>query len=299
MNWCSCCCKADVVVDAHHAVPYVNGEEKQQDRVDDEEAVEKDLYYFDAMDNEEEEVEEEEEDFFDTVSENIRGELATLLRGETVDDDMLLDSYHRAPSLLASSTGRNRRGVSVKSEEWGFPGSLTPRQLDAYQEFRAEVHRRGGVYREMVYCYNEIEPEPYALCRFLRNANFNPNRAFKYMDEHVEDWQEAKKKNFYPDANVGCPLSVLLTQFPSLYAGFAKDGFPVCYFHSGSLSIEGIECVTDLDRLPYFIWYTMMHDIRKIYAEAIARNPSLGRCVVLLDYLLSPVLCFFSHTVCY
>lgn len=140
------------------------------------------------------------------------------------------------------------------------------------------MKQRGGIYEEMVYCYKEIEPEPYALCRFLRWANFHPDKVFKYMDSHVERWEEAKKHNFYPDASVGAaPLSVLLTQFPSVYTGFAKEGFPVCYFHSSNLSVEGIDCVTDVENLPHFIWYTMLHEIKRIYAEAKSRHPSLNR----------------------
>lgn len=294
MKLCSSCCKADaVIVDAHDATRSVKANEassslksKDEDKRQESSLASsssRELYYFDAV-MDVPEIEEEEEmiemrDFFDATSEKLKGELAVLLREDTVADDMLLESCYRdsASTIIASARCRGGSSVSVKSEEWGFPGSLNPRQLAAYQDFRSELQQRDAVYREMVYCYKEIEPEPYALCRFLRWSNFHPGKTLKFMDGIVERWQQAKKHNFYPDANVGCPLSVLLTQFPSLYSGYAKEGFPVCYFHAGNLSIEGIECVTDLERLPCFIWYTMLHNIKRIYAEAIARNPSLGR----------------------
>jgi hypothetical protein len=250
------------------------------------------LYYFDASEEQEEqeeilpesEKEDQEERFFDAtmdlvveveevVGEARRSKRFVVHREDTIEDEKLLASmYRRIPDL-----GGSRRRVSVKSEEWGFPGSLDRRQLAAYQEFRAEIKRRGGTYLEMIYCYKELESEPYAICRFLRYWYFNVSKTLKYMDEHIEAWEEAKKHDFYPDADVGAPLSVLLTQFPSVYQGFAREGFPVCYFHSRNLSIEGIECVTDIERLPNFIWYTMMHDIRRIFTQAIAKNPSLGR----------------------
>lgn len=253
------------------------------------ETEESSLYYISAESEEEddelESVLEDGDDvfFFDAVDTSVAADNEVQILGKrrhmTKEDESLLASL--------STSGKRMRAVARSSEEWGFPGSLTHHQLACYQEFRSEVKRRGGVYEEMVYCYKDIEPAPYALCRFLRWANFHVEKVFKYMDSHVKQWNEAKKHNFYPDAGIaGAPLSVLLTQFPSVYTGFAKEGFPVCYFHSSNLSVEGIDCVTDVERLPNFIWYTMLHDIKRIYVEAMTRQPTMKRFVP-LGHLLS------------
>jgi hypothetical protein len=190
-----------------------------------------------------------------------------------MSDESLLGSSYRI-----KAGGRCRRRLIAQP---GFPGSLTPSQLKAYQQFRSELEERGGIYKEMVYNYSDLEPEPYALCRYLRFCNFNVGKCFAYMDKHVERWNEAKKHDFYPDvsAAVGAPLSVLLTQFPSLYLGFAREGYPCCYFNSGTLSVEGMECVTDLDLVPNFIWYTMMHDMKRKFREVQEKDPSFVRYV--------------------
>ena len=102
------------------------------------------------------------------------------------------------------------------------------------------------------------------------------------MDKYAESWQEAAVDDFYPDVSqaVGAPLSVLLTQFPSLYYGLSRGGYPCCYFNAGKLSVEGIECFTDCDKLPRVIWYTMMHDLKyQKFPAAQRRNPQFQRCV--------------------
>jgi hypothetical protein len=238
------------------------------------------LAYFDASQNEEEGInlfhkEAIELEFFD-AQESLAGKGSTVI---TIEDEeevitsetVMIDgsSGSRSPGTLdeyllapAYRTTRHRRRPSSlrKSDEWGFPGSLTTDQLKAYQRFREELHRRGGVYTEMVYNYKGLEPEPYALCRYLRYCNFHVDRIFAYMDQHTNRWNAAKGHDFYPNIYeaVGAPLSVLLTQFPSLYMGYAKDGYPCCYFDSGGLSLEGVECVTDLERIPNYIWVSFL-----------------------------------------
>lgn len=165
----------------------------------------------------------------------------------------------------------------------GFPGHLTPAQLKAYQQFRAELKERRAstsVYQEMVENYSALEPESYELCRYLRSQNFNVKKVFAYMDHHAPRWKEAATQDFYPNVEdaVGAPLSVLLTQFPSLYYGFSKQGYPCCYFNAGGLSVEGIECITDCDRLANLIWYNMMHDLKyNKFPEAKQRHPDFVR----------------------
>lgn len=248
------------------------------------------LYYFDAVEFEERE-DDNLECFFDAAEdENLQCFEASYI---TTDDShrygLSSEELLLAPAYR-STTRKHHQWVSHKSKEWGFPGNLTRHQLKAYLEFKTLLHQRGGVYKEMVYCYRDIEQEPYALCRYLRFCNFNVPRVFKYMDEHVEKWEIAKANDFYPTIweAVGAPVNVLLTQFPSVYSGYSRDGYPVCYFNSGSVNVEGIECICDTATLPNFIWYTMMHDVKDIFAKVQAIHPEFNRYVEALRISKTP-----------
>lgn len=233
--------------------------------------------FFDA----EEALESENFDF------QVKYEKDQSVNGQSLHDEALL-----APNLR---DGGHRR-ARIEALDKGFPGSLTEHQLKAYQKFRSELQRRDQIYRDMVYAFSHVEPEAYALCRFLRFCNFHVEKTFHYMDRHTSKWEEAAKCDFYPDSQkaVGAPMSVLLTQFPSLYFGNARAGYPVCYFRAENLSEEGIECITNLDRLPNVIWFSVMNHLRhKMYPKAQEIDPSFVRYVSILclpHVLLSSVL---------
>ena len=207
---------------------------------------------------------------------------------EELDKD---DLYLLAPEFrdgsVSTSGRRHRRSRLTSPEDMGFPGHLKPDQLKALQQLRSELKKaqqnptkKNNVYREMVYTYSQLEPESYALCRYLRLYNFNVQKVFHHMDKSADLWNEAGKHGFYPNVvdAVGAPLSVLLTQFPSLYYGLSKQGYPCCYFNAGALSVEGIECVTDATRLANFIWHNMMHEMKYNYfPEAQKRHPEFKR----------------------
>ena len=201
------------------------------------------------------------------------------------DDDFSNDEALLAPEYRTDgSTSTNRRRKRHTPDEKGFPGFLTPTQLKAYRQLRDELRQQSSdsIYHQMVYNYSELEPESYALCRYLRMYNFHVKRVWHHMDHHADRWKQAATHDFYPtvfDA-VGAPLSVLLTQFPSLYYGLSKKGYPCCYFSAGPLSVEGIECVTEPDNLANFIWHNMMHDLKyNKFPQAKKRHPDLKRYV--------------------
>jgi hypothetical protein len=193
------------------------------------------------------------------------------------DKDLLAPEYRDGS---VSTSGRHRRRMDPS--EMGFPGFLKPDQLKALQELREAIKKKGkhSIYHEMVYAYIDLEPEPYALSRYLRLYHFNVKKVFQHMDKSADLWTEARKHNFYPTISdaVHAPASVLLTQFPSLYYGLSKKGFPCCYFNAGALSAEGIECVTDPANLANFIWHTMMHYMKKDkFPEAKKKHPEFMR----------------------
>lgn len=155
----------------------------------------------------------------------------------------------------------------------GYPGDLTKEELAACLEFRKELKEKREEepsYYEMVYCYRGIEDESYALCRYMRARKFVVPDAFTMMDGNLDTWKEGKKHDFYLDleAAVGCPLSVLWTQFPFLYHGVAKNGAVVGYFQPGRIQLEGVECLTDIERIGSFIWNDSVYRFKDAVAEA-------------------------------
>eukprot|EP00977_Amphora_coffeiformis_P005994 scaffold1276_cov162-Amphora_coffeaeformis.AAC.14 len=213
-------------------------------------------------------------------------------RQDATNDDNKEDEFSNDEALLApeyrtdgsTSTYRRRKRHHNTPDEMGFPGFLKPDQLQAYRQLRDELRRHppDSIYHQMVYNYIDLEPESYALCRYLRLYYFHVKKVFHHMDHHAARWKQAATRDFYPNVQdaVGAPLSVLLTQFPSLYYGLSKQGYPCCYFSAGTLSVEGIECVTEPDNLANVIWHNMMHDMKyNKFPEAKKRHPDFKRYV--------------------
>lgn len=84
---------------------------------------------------------------------------------------------------------------------------------------------------------------------------------------------------FFKDSDeaIGAPTSVLLTQFPSLYSGCAKSGVPINYFRAGRVSVDGIDCITDFEKLTDYSWHAIMHEFKSQVAEAQKKNPDAVR----------------------
>jgi len=173
----------------------------------------------------------------------------------------------------------------------GYPGELTEDEVDACLRFRKKLEEKaksaddskGRHYREIVDAFHSVEEEPYALCRFLRARKFDVDAVMDMVGQGVDIWQKGKKHNFFPDANVavGNPISVLRTQYPVVYSGIAKNGCPVNYFKAGQISVEGMECVTTLEKLINLGWHQMMYTFPKQIAKAQKIDPDIVRCEVI------------------
>ena len=78
---------------------------------------------------------------------------------------------------------------------------------------------------------------------------------------------------------IGAPISLVRTQYPFLYHGLARNGCPVSYFKAGQVSVEGLECLIELDDILYTAWNSMMHIFPAQLAKAQAIDPDVVRCV--------------------
>lgn len=82
-----------------------------------------------------------------------------------------------------------------------------------------------------------------------------------------------------PSKAIKAPVNIFLTQFPVINYGCAKSGAPISYVRTEGLSVEGMECLTDLENLPNYAWHSSYHSFQKEVAKAQVKNPDLVRCV--------------------
>ena len=127
--------------------------------------------------------------------------------------------------------------------------------------------------REIVYAFHKIENEAYAICRYLRARDFDIDATLKMIDGYIPRWKEGREHNFYPDfhavSNHTGDESALLSQFPLVIGGLAKNGCIILYFTVKHLSLDGIECVVNLDRIGPYMWYLVL---QKYVNEVLRRQ---------------------------
>ena len=158
---------------------------------------------------------------------------------------------------------------------WGRPGHLTAEETDVYFKFKDEVSKRGGDFKDTVFCFGLEEGEVWALCRWLRARKYVYDDVIKMVEEATEVRKEAKAKDFYPDPldALGCEASLFYAQYPQLYCGYAKSGVPVFISKPGILNVDGMETITTLDGIIKFHWFIMMHDFAKRLRGQKAKDP--------------------------
>ena len=194
--------------------------------------------------------------------------------------------------LLESDFSKKRRQTilvkydlqepQLRVEGRGYPGNLTEEELEACLAFRQAL-KEDTAKRDMVECFvpKGIEEEPYALCRFLRGRNFNTQDTLVMAEAIMPSWTKFKQHDFYPtiEEAVGCPGSVLLSQYPYLFWGNARNGCPVNYQMVGRIKMEGVACVTDLDRVANYVMHSIMYQFTKQVKVAQEQDSSrLVRC---------------------
>jgi hypothetical protein len=206
-----------------------------------------------------------------------------------------------SPSVIPDTCGGVHGSVFVISKQLkevrtggvrhghGYPGELNERELEMCLRFRQELKKRDSAYREIVTCFAPVEDEAFALCRFLRAAQFDVDELFRMFDENgaVNIWKEARMHQFYQDFEkvYNCPFQILATQFPMVISGLAKNGATVNYFKTGDINIDGIECITDLPSLAPFIWYLLYeHTLRRM--ERLASDSDPRTTTVLAEKVL-------------
>jgi hypothetical protein len=167
------------------------------------------------------------------------------------------------------------KGVDADPMLWGVPGHMTKEEVSIFMEFKQEVEKRGGEFRETVYSFGEVEGEAFALGRWLRARKFVLSDVIKMIEEATEVRKSAKVMDFYPNPidALGVDKSLFFAQYPQLYSGFTKKGVPVFFSKPGVLNVDGMECITTLDGILKFHWHIMMHDFASRLRDQKAKSP--------------------------
>ena len=185
-----------------------------------------------------------------------------------------------------------RQRPGLQDQRKGYPGELTNSELQACLHFREELKKnKESAYREMVYIYDGVEEEAFALCRFMRARNFVVNDAFAMMAKNIDSWKAAKEHNFYSSFEeiFGCPLSVMWTQFPRVEPGLAKSGAVLSVFKPGRMQIEeGLECIADVPDFLPFAWLLVTHESKAAMADLLREHDQalatvLAERIIIID----------------
>ena len=161
----------------------------------------------------------------------------------------------------------------------GFPGELTFEELEECQKFLRGLKELRPSVSEQVYSFRDIEEEPYTICRWLRATKFDADKILERLDENQDMFDRAKLEDFYPNVeeSIGCPLSVFLSQYPFLPVGRGKNGCPVNFFLAGRINPEGILCLTTIERLECYFWYSFMWKFKAEVRKAQDLDPDFVR----------------------
>jgi len=247
----------------------------------------------------------EEEDTYDEVGEkkidaeavaaaSAAADAATEKAGMALEHQAKrLMSIDRATAeYLGESTNLLLKELNSQSvREKGFPGELTPKELEAVKQFQSELNTRDPIYKQIVRSLSAVEKEAYALCRFLRARKFDVEKVFELLDEARPHYAKAQENKFYLDleAELGFSRSVFLSQYPAVFSGNAKNGCPVMYMKLGSVQPEGIKCIVSLEKVDRFFWNDITYVFPNVLKTGRVVNPDFARTENITVYDLKGV----------
>lgn len=229
--------------------------------------------YYDALDSSSlEQEEQEEEPSFRYAPAQVANPhpRATVVfdHGETLLKHAGPDSQAQAAAATAGITtkeqlmktkavmqGLQEPTISVSLE--GYPGDLTPSELEACLDFRKRLKEKDPAYRDMVLALSPTEEEPYAICRFMRSRKFDVDAVFAMLDEKgsIDKWKKNAGCYDSVETAIGQSSAVFNTQFPQVYSGMANNGTVASFIRVGRMSLEGMSCVAKTDSLSNFMWF--------------------------------------------
>jgi len=250
-----------------------------------------------------------------------------------IDEEKADSTFQKRPTEILKDRLTEEFTKEVEIEA-GYPGELSSDELAACLEFRRRLKEHSDpTYRAMVYLnvdfniddYDEKsstgksiktekngggrgpEEEAFALCRFLRARQFDVDKTFAMMDEHIDVFRESLKHNLHrskeiAEKHINCPLPVFTHCFPLVDYGIAKSGAFVMYLKAGSIHLpDGFDCINTADKPESFVeqympmaWYyscrVFCETMQRLKKENQSRRNNdddefvtLAECVAVMD----------------
>ena len=184
----------------------------------------------------------------------------------------------RPPSSAAADTSFSADANDSSTIRAGYPGSLTPNQLQSYQEFRHRLlSDPDNTYQDMVRCFRAVETEEHAMCRYLRARKFNVDATLQMMSDRSQLRREGAAHNFYPNfkdalGTTAVPESVFASQLQLVLGNVTKSCCPLMYFSAGRVRADGLECLAPFDDIPRYVWHLIMHKLLKHIEYLATKN---------------------------
>lgn len=192
---------------------------------------------------------------------------------------------------LSSKAMINKSSNSPSVTDWGFPGHLSAQEYAIFKRFQQEISRRDDEFRRAIYCFGSEEEESFALCRWLRARKYDLAAVIKMVESAVQMRRAHSKHDFYPDAKkaLGVEPSVYISQYPQLYCGHCKGGYPLFISKPGVLNVSGLECITTMEGVLRYHWHAMIHQFGENLRARKMSDPNFNRfevvCIIDLENL--------------
>lgn len=199
------------------------------------------------------------------------------------------DSIKLQKANITKASLLQKQGQHVGLRDQGYPGFLTDKEYEIFHKLLDEVYKRDQDFRDTTFAFKDAdEDEEYALCRWLRARKYDLSATIRMIEEATECRAEVKKHNFYPslDVALGVESSLYKKEYPQLYYGSTRDGYPLFISQPGRMNIDAIELLTSKSGLINYHWHDMIHQFgKKLKASKELSNGKFLRyeCVCILD----------------
>ena len=127
--------------------------------------------------------------------------------------------------------------------------------------------------------------------RWLRARKYDLPAVISMVESAVAMRAGPSQHDFYPDPQkaLGVEPSVYISQYPQLYCGHCKDGFPLFISKPGVLNVQGISCISTIEGILRYHWYAMIHEFGDRLRSQKKKDPNFKRfevvCVIDLENL--------------
>ena len=209
------------------------------------------------------------------------------------DDDNQSEKSERFLQLVSKTKSRSELLNRIKypritfpeESHTAYPGNLTDEQIEECDKFLIHLAKLPQRISEQIYSYRDVEDPEYTICRWVRAMKFDSEGILQRCYDNQSLYDTAKRHKFYPNVSKdsigidsGASYSVFLSQYPFLPIGRSIQGYPVNYFQAGQINSEGILCITTIEHLIGYFWWSFMYKMKKEVVEQRLKDKNFVRC---------------------